>query len=54
VVYVAAHTFLLLNGWDISADPEEKYLTMLALAEGNLSEEELADWFRNRLIEVPK
>jgi death-on-curing protein len=54
VSYVAARTFLLLNGWDISADSEEKYLKMLALAEGNLSEEELADWFRNRLIEQPK
>jgi death on curing protein len=54
VAYVAARTFLLLNGWDISAAPEEKYLTMLSLAEGSLSEEELADWFRTRLIEQPK
>jgi death on curing protein len=54
VAYVAARTFLLLNGWDILAAPEEKYLTMLSLAEGSLSEEELADWFRTRLIEQPK
>ncbi len=54
MAYVAARTFLLLNGWDISAAPEEKYLTMLSLAEGSLSEEELADWFRTRLIEQPK
>ena len=54
VAYVAARTFLLLNGWDISATPEEKYQTMLSLAEGSLSEEEIADWFRNRLFEQPK
>jgi prophage maintenance system killer protein len=35
--FAAARTFLLLNGWDISAAPEEKYLTMLSLAEGSLS-----------------
>lgn len=50
VAYVAARTFLLLNGWDIAAPPEEKYLTMLSLAEGSLSEEELAHWLRMRLI----
>jgi death on curing protein len=54
VAYVEARTFLLLNDWDISEAPEEKYLTMLSLAGGSLSVEELADWFRTRLIEQPK
>jgi len=47
---VVSRTFLLLNGFDIKATQEEKYLTFLSLAEGNLSEEELANWFRSKLI----
>jgi death-on-curing protein len=48
---VVSRTFLLLNGFNIKATQEEKYLTFLKLAEGNLSEEELADWFREKLVE---
>jgi prophage maintenance system killer protein len=44
VAYVAALTFLLLNGWDFSADLEEKYVTMPSLAEGKLSEEAITQW----------
>lgn len=40
-------TFLDLNGWDINASREEVYFTFLHLAEGALSEEELAGWFRS-------
>lgn len=47
---VVSRTFLLLNGFNIEASQEEKYLTFLKLAEGNLSEEELADWFREKLV----
>ena len=52
VAYVAARTFLLINGWDITATQEEKYLTMLSLAESNLSEGELTDWIRLRLTRL--
>ncbi len=52
VAYVTARTFLLINGWDIAATQEEKYLTMLSLAEGNLSEEELTNWIRTRLTRL--
>lgn len=44
--YIACRTFLKLNDADIVATPEEKYLTMLALAEGQLSAEEFATWLR--------
>ena len=47
--YVVCRTFLLLNGHDINATQENKYLTFLQLAEGNLSEEELADWLDSHL-----
>ena len=46
---VAARTFLLVNGANLEASQEEKYLTFLRLAGGSLSEEELADWIRQRL-----
>jgi death on curing protein len=46
---VVARTFLRLNGHDFDASQEEKYQTFLRLAEGQLTEEELADWIRARL-----
>ena len=46
---VAARTFLILNGVDLDATQDEKVLTFLNLAEGAISEEELADWIRKRI-----
>jgi death-on-curing protein len=34
-----------LNGWDIDAPKVDEYDTFLRLAEGSLSEGELAAWF---------
>ena len=47
---VVARTFLKINGADISASQDEKYATFLRLAEGSLSEEELAEWIRQKLV----
>ena len=47
--FVVCRTFLLLNGSDLSASKEEKYQTFLRLAEGVLSESELAAWIRQRV-----
>lgn len=46
---VAARTFLILNGVDLEATQDDKVLTFLSLAEGAVSEEELADWVRKRI-----
>jgi death-on-curing protein len=46
---VAARTFLLLNGVNLEANQDEKYLTFLRLAQGVLTEEQLADWIRKRI-----
>ena len=46
---VVARTLLLLHGSDVEASQEEKYLTFLRLAEGSLTEEELAAWIRQHL-----
>jgi len=49
---VVSRTFLLLNSFNLNASQEEKYLTFLKLAEGNLSEEELAEWIRKNLSQT--
>lgn len=46
---VATRTFLLLNGFSVNASQQEKYVTFLALAEGSVSEDQLAAWLRERL-----
>ena len=49
---IAARTFLLLNGVNLEAGQDEKFLTFQRLAEGSLTEEELADWVRKHIAEV--
>jgi death-on-curing protein len=46
---VVAETFLVLNGYALNATDAELVVAVLALAAGELSEEELADWFRGHL-----
>jgi death on curing protein len=43
---VISETFLMLNGHALTASDAELVVAILALAAGELSEEELADWFR--------
>jgi death-on-curing protein len=50
--YVVCRTFLKLNGLDLNASQEEKYLTFLQLAEGLLSEDELAAWITRNLTSL--
>jgi death-on-curing protein len=51
---IVARLFLLLNGMNLVATQEEKYLTFLALAAGELSEEDLAIWVREHLSSASK
>lgn len=46
---VVCRTFLLLNGHALQASQEDKYMTFLKLAAGEISEEELAKWIRDRI-----
>ena len=50
--FVVCRVVLLLNGRDLNASREQKYLTFLRLASGDLSEEDLAAWLREHLVEV--
>lgn len=47
--WVFARLFLRLNGENLSFTAREAIDTVLALAAGELEEDELADWFRQRL-----
>jgi death-on-curing protein len=47
---VVSEGFLRLNGLRIVSTPEEKYLTFLHLADGSLSEEDLAAWFTSHSV----
>ncbi len=43
--------FLFLNGFEFSATPAELTVAFLALAAGELTEDELAAWFRRYVVE---
>ena len=50
---VTADLFLMLNGYELTSMPAENVLTILGIAEGSLSEEDLARWIRNNIQELP-
>ncbi|MEW6169035.1 MAG: type II toxin-antitoxin system death-on-curing family toxin [Pseudomonadota bacterium] len=47
--HVAYRTFLALNHATLEAEADEKYVSILGLAEGRISEAEFAEWLRARL-----
>lgn len=47
--WVMARLFLAINGVALRFQPEDAIGAMMALAAGELSEEGLADWFRERM-----
>ncbi len=49
---VVSVAFLNRNGWDIEAPREEVYSIFLRLAEGQVNEDQLADWFRERAVRL--
>jgi len=49
---VTADLFLMLNGYELTSTPAENVLTILAVADGSLPEEELVAWVRNNIQEL--
>ncbi|MBB1061165.1 type II toxin-antitoxin system death-on-curing family toxin [Marilutibacter spongiae] len=47
--HVCYRVFLKLNGAELVASDEEKYLRMIALADGSLDEAGFAEWLRARV-----
>jgi len=50
VALLAMLTFLDLNGCGFEADDEDVLVTILTLADGRMTEAELATWIRRRVI----
>ena len=48
--WIMARLFLMANAVEITFDKVEATNTVIALAAGELSEDELADWFRQRVV----
>lgn len=48
--WICARLFLKINAVDLVFDKNEALAAMMALAAGELSEPELADWFRTRIV----
>ena len=48
---VVAETFLMLNGYGFDASDAELVVAFVALASGDLSEDEMAGWFRLHIQE---
>jgi len=46
---VTADLFLMLNGYELDSSPADNVLTILALAEGSLTEDELTAWVRSSI-----
>lgn len=47
--HVCYRVFLALNDAELDAGEEDKYVQMIALAEGSLPEADFADWLRRHL-----
>jgi death-on-curing protein len=47
--YIACRVFLLLNGVELAASMDDRYVTMIELAEGELAVEDFAAWLRQHL-----
>jgi death-on-curing protein len=47
---VICEGFLRLNGLAVISSPEEKYLTFLHLASGEISEQQLTDWLNHHTV----
>ena len=49
---VAADLFPMLNGYELKSSPAENVLTILGVADGTLSEDDLTTWIRNNMQEL--
>jgi len=50
--YVVCRTFLVLNGFDMTAPALDRYEKFLAVAAGSLSEAELTKWLQSNIARI--
>jgi death-on-curing protein len=48
--FTVSVTFLRLNGFQLTATKEDRVLTFWSLADGTLSEDQLAQWFERNIV----
>jgi prophage maintenance system killer protein len=46
-------TFLQLNGLEVIVAESDYYVTMMAVASGQMSKEQLADWLQTAVNDIP-
>ncbi|MBI4665773.1 MAG: type II toxin-antitoxin system death-on-curing family toxin [Nitrospinae bacterium] len=51
---VVAGVFLFLNGWDLAASEADAVTMFFRLAEGKITEKELAAWFKGNCVRIKK
>lgn len=51
---IGCMTFLAMNGAELTASMEERYVSILALAEGKMPVEQFAAWLRGNLRTLPR
>jgi len=49
IAFLALYTFLGLNGWELTATEADVVTEVLALADGRVTQEQLADWIRQHV-----
>ncbi len=49
---VTADLFLMLNGHELCSTPAENVLTIIGVADGSLSEDDLTIWFREKITRL--
>ncbi|MFN8710218.1 MAG: type II toxin-antitoxin system death-on-curing family toxin [Planctomyces sp.] len=52
--HAAMEVMLILNGYELDCDVDEAESTILRLASGNLSRNELTTWVRSKLRKLPE
>lgn len=50
--YVVMETFLVLNRHALVATEDEKYPVVLGIADGTVSEDDLSEWLRGRIVKA--
>ncbi len=45
--FLVSVVFLAVNGTELTAEPEDRYLTFLGLAQGSVTEKQLTVWLEN-------
>jgi len=49
---VVTDLFLMLNGYELTSPPSENVLTILGIADGSISEADLAVWIRSNIQSI--